>query len=140
MTTYTQWVDIEKLANTLTTKDLPGLHIVHNEDIFSAVYATNILMRVSDCLITKPGELAFYPVPKLFVARVGGHEMWGAIRGAEIGDSTVECETIQHTLQAMDLLIYDDDLLTLYCNNIIKAKSIGIYNGAYEVIKLAIGK
>ncbi|HOE19564.1 MAG TPA: hypothetical protein PKJ69_01220 [Spirochaetota bacterium] len=140
MTTYTQWVDIEKLANTLTTKDLPGLHIVHNEDIFSAVYATNILMRVSDCLITKPGELAFYPVPKLFVARVGGHEMWGAIRGAEIGDSTVECETIQHTLQAMDLLIYDDDLLTLYCNNIIKAKSIGIYNGAYEVIKLAFGK
>jgi hypothetical protein len=40
----------------------------------------------------------------------------------------------------MDLLIYDDDLLTLYCNNIIKAKSIGIYNGAYEVIKLAFGK
>ncbi|MCX8123456.1 MAG: hypothetical protein N3F66_04750 [Spirochaetes bacterium] len=140
ISTYTQWPQTEKLVTALGTKDIPGLHVVYNENIFSAVYATNLLMRVSDCLITKPSELAFYPVPKLFVARVGGHEMWGAIRGAEVGDSTVECETTEHTLQALDLLIYDDDLLSLYCQNIIKAKSIGIYNGAYEVIKLALGK
>ena len=97
-------------------------------------------MRASDCLITKPSELAFYPIPKIFTARVGGHEMWGAIRGAEVGDSTVECETAAHTLQAIDLIVNDNDLLSLYCENIVKAKKIGIYNGAYEVITLAMKK
>ena len=65
---------------------------------FHAVYATNYLMRAMDVMITKPSELAFYPVPKIFNAGVGGHEMWGAIRAAEIGDSTVETRTIPQTL------------------------------------------
>lgn len=60
--TYTQWEDTVKLAKQLSVSDLPGLHTVYNEDIFSAVYATNLLMRASDCLITKPSELAFYPI------------------------------------------------------------------------------
>ena len=50
-------------------------------------------MRCSDVLITKPSELAFYPIPKLMIKRVGGHEAWGAIRAAEIGDGTYECST-----------------------------------------------
>jgi hypothetical protein len=51
-------------------------------------------MRVMDVMITKPSELAFYPVPKIMYERVGGHEMWGAIRNAELGDGTVEVRTI----------------------------------------------
>lgn len=139
-TAHTRWSDTETFAKTLATGDAPGLHVVYHDDIFSAVYATNLLMRASDCLITKPSELAFYPIPKIFTARVGGHEMWGAIRGAEVGDSTVECETAAHTLQAIDLIVNDNDLLSLYCENIVKAKKIGIYNGAYEVITLAMKK
>ena len=140
ITAHTQWHEIENFAKALSRGDVPGLHLVYQDDIFAAVYATNLLMRVSDCLITKPSELAYYPIPKIFVARVGGHEMWGAIRGAEVGDSTVECETTAHTLQAIDLIVNDDDLLSLYCRNIVKAKTIGIYNGAYEVIHIATKK
>ncbi len=51
-------------------------------------------MRVMDVIITKSSELAFYPVPKIMYERVGGHEMWGAIRNAELGDGTVEVRTI----------------------------------------------
>ena len=36
----------------------------------------------ADVLVTKPSELAFYPVPKLFIKRVGGHEQWGAVHSA----------------------------------------------------------
>lgn len=86
-------------------------------------------MRVMDVMITKPSELAFYPVPKIMYERVGGHEMWGAIRNAELGDGTVEVRTIPHTLQAIDFLIQDDDLLTMFCDCIVKNKSIEIYNG-----------
>jgi hypothetical protein len=97
-------------------------------------------MRVMDVMITKPSELAFYPVPKIMNERVGGHEMWGAIRSAELGDGTVEVRTIPHTLQAIDLLTQDNDLLTLFCDCIVKNKSIGVYDGAYKCVELATGK
>jgi hypothetical protein len=66
--------------------------------------------------------------------------MWGAIRGAEIGDSTVETRTIPQTLQAIDLLTHGQDLLELYCSQIVKNKQIGIYDGAYKSVELATGK
>jgi hypothetical protein len=66
--------------------------------------------------------------------------MWGAIRSAEIGDGTVETRTVPQTLQAMDLLTDEDDLLTLYCEQIVRNKSIGTYDGAYRCVELATGK
>ncbi len=96
-------------------------------------------MRVVDVMITKPSELAFYPVPKIFNARVGGHEMWGAIRGAELGDGTVETRTVPQTLQAINLLTEGTDLLEMYCDCIVKNKSIGVYDGAYKCVELATG-
>jgi hypothetical protein len=97
-------------------------------------------MRVVDVLITKPSELAFYPVPKIFNERVGGHEAWGAIRGAELGDGTIEVRSVPRTLQAIDLLAQERDLLELFCDSIVKNKSIGIYDGAYKCVALATGQ
>jgi hypothetical protein len=127
------------LADEIRTGPARGLHVFLYDNIFHAVYATNYLMRVVDVMITKPSELAFYPVPKIFHERVGGHEMWGAIRGAELGDGTVETRTIPQTLQAIDLLAQDRDLLEMYCGCIVKNKSIGIYDGAYRCVELATG-
>jgi len=91
-------------------------------------------------MITKPSELAFYPVPKIFIEGVGGHEMWGAIRSAELSDGTIETRTIPHTLQTIDLLIREKDLLNLFCDQVGKYKSIGIYDGGYKSVELATGK
>jgi hypothetical protein len=66
--------------------------------------------------------------------------MWGAIRGAELGDGTVEARSIPHTLQAIDLLTAEHDLLSLFCDCIVKNKSIGIYDGAYKCVELATGR
>ena len=95
-------------------------------------------MRSCDVLITKPSELAFYPVPKLFIRRVGKHEMWGAIHSAEIGDGTLECRDPGHTVQMLDLFMQDRQLLADMCHNIMINKSIGIYDGAYHAVKLAM--
>ncbi len=138
--THFTWEDTKKFTDSIRKKPAHGLHIFLYDNTFHAVYATNYLMRVMDVMITKPSELAFYPVPKIFNARVGGHEMWGAIRGAEIGDSTVETRTIPQTLQAIDLLTEADDLLAMFCDCIVKNKSIGIYDGAYKSVELATGK
>lgn len=122
---------------TITQK--PEIYIFSDKDIFGAVYLTNILMRHSDILITKPSELSYYPIPKLFIHRVGGHEAWGAIRSSELGDGTIECMEEGQVMQTLNLLIEEDDLITIFCENIVKNKKAGIYDGAINVVKLVKG-
>jgi hypothetical protein len=138
--THFTWEETQSFADQIQTNSTGGLHVFLYDNIFHAVYASNYLMRVMDVLITKPSELAFYPIPKIFNKRIGGHEMWGAIRGAEIGDSTVETRTIPYTLQAIDLIALEHDLMKMFCESIVKNKSIGIYDGAYKSVQLATGK
>ncbi len=138
--THFTWEDTKAFADKIRTGKLQGgIHVFLYDNIFHAVYATNYLMRVIDVMITKPSELAFYPVPKIFNARVGGHEMWGAIRGAEIGDGTVECQTPAHTLQAIDVITEDTDLMEMFCDCIVKNKAAGLYDGAYKAVAMATG-
>ena len=115
-----------------------GIHAFCHKDIFAAVYSTNLLMRVSDVLITKPSELSFYPIPKLMIRRVGGHEAWGAVRAAEVGDGTYECSTLQEIAAMLVLMQKDSSIIRGMCDNILTAKKAGIYNGAYEAVKLAM--
>ncbi len=126
-------------ANEALTEEVTGIHGFYHENIFEAVYCTNLLMRSCDVLVTKPSELAFYPVPKLFIKRVGKHEMWGAIHSAEMGDGTLECRDIKHTLQMIDIFMQDDKLLSEMCESIKTNKTIGLYDGAYKVVELAMG-
>jgi hypothetical protein len=137
--THFTWEEAQCFADQIRDQATRGLHVFLFDNTFHAVYATNYLMRLVDVMITKPSELAFYPVPKIFNERVGGHEMWGAIRGAELGDGTVEARGIPQTLQAVDILAHENDLLELFCSCIQKNKSIGIYDGAYKCVALATG-
>ncbi len=136
---FDAWQDTTRFAEEALTGDVTGIHGFYHANIFEAVYCTNLLMRSADVLVTKPSELAFYPIPKLFIRRVGKHEMWGAIHSAEIGDGTLECRDIPHTVQMIDLFLHEPDLLNDMCDNIITNQSIGIYDGAYKVVELAMG-
>lgn len=138
MTYFNDWERTQIFANQALETAVKGIHVFYNEDIFAAVYSSNLLMRSADMLVTKPSELAFYPVPKLMIKRVGGHEAWGAIRAAEVGDGTLECETVGLTLQMLDLMLDDNDILKHLCENILKANEQGVYNGAYKVVELAL--
>ncbi len=127
------------LNETLDGKSLAeGIHGFWHENIFEAVYCTNVLMRICDVLVTKPSELAFYPVPKLFIRRVGGHEQWGAVHSAEIGDGTLECRDIPHTIQMLDMFLNDRTYLPRMCECIKRNKEAGIYDGAYKVVEEAM--
>ena len=134
------WKDTESFAENALKEEteVTGIHGFWHENIFEAVYCTNLLMRSADVLVTKPSELTFYPIPKLFIKRVGKHEMWGAIHSAEIGDGTLECRDIPHTIQMIDLFLKEEDLLNDMCDNIVVNKSIGMYDGAYRVVELAM--
>lgn len=127
-------------AQQALDRTISGVHVFCHNDIFAAVYSTNLLMRACDVLITKPSELAFYPVPKLMIKRVGGHEAWGAIHSAELGDGTYECETSAEILSMLELIQNNDSLIYEMCKSIRAADKAEIYSGAYKAVRLATGE
>ena len=135
---FDNWDETRSFTVAAYDGEVSGIHAFCHSDIFAAVYSTNLLMRCSDVLITKPSELAFYPIPKLMIKRVGGHEAWGAIHAAEIGDGTYECVTPAETTAMLDLIQQNGDIIEKMCNNIELANKAGIYNGAYRAVKLAV--
>lgn len=135
---FDDFIETVSFCKSAYDGDISGIHVFCHSDIFAAVYSTNLLMRVTDVLITKPSELSFYPVPKLMIKRVGGHEAWGAVRSAEVGDGTYECTSTAEIAAMIKLIQSDGDILTQMCGHILTAKEAGVYNGAYRVIELAV--
>ena len=136
---FDNWKETEDFADKALDENeiITGIHGFWHKNIFEAVYCTNLLMRSADVLVTKPSELAFYPIPKLFIKRVGKHEMWGAIHSAEMGEGTLECRDIPHTIQMVDMFM-NTELLNEMCESIIQNKNMGLYDGAYKVVEKAM--
>lgn len=134
---FNNYAEVKSFIAGAEKEDARGIHFFYSENIFEAVYSTNLLMNVSDLLVTKPSELAFYPIPKLFIPRVGGHEQWGAVHSAEIGDGTYECRSLAEVLNMIDLFQSDRSIIALMSENIIKNNQIGIYNGGLNAVRIA---
>jgi len=136
VTLHQSWDSTMNCVKQAELDTVRGIHVFYHQDIMEAVYSTNVLMRESDILVTKPSELSFYPIPKCFVKRVGGHEMWGAIHSSELGDGTIECETIEAANQMMSYLLEDSVALKMMNESILKLHEQKLYHGAYEAIHL----
>ncbi|MBP5403050.1 MAG: hypothetical protein J6Y36_07825 [Treponema sp.] len=137
---HDDWKKTQKFISEMDGKDslVTGVHIFLHSDFYGAVYATNLLMRHCDVMITKPSELSFYPIPKLFIQRVGRHEAWGAIRGSEIGDGTKEVTTPDILHRVLKTIIEDDDILKMNIDFIKLNDKAKIYDGALEVVRIAV--
>jgi len=107
------------------------------KDYFPAVATTDLLSRVADVLCCKPSELAFYPVPKLMIRRVGDHEAYSALRASELGDGTLELREVTDALAYVKLMDEGPQLLT-QMNECIKINNkAGLYNGCKKAVELA---
>ena len=137
---FNSYDSFKQLVENIKDGEAQGIYAVYNENIFEAVYSTNLLMPVCDLLVTKPSELAYYPIPKLFMKHIGGHEVYGGINGREYGDSLPECPTKKEINAMLDRVIQDKELIPHICDRIDELKKEGHYNGAYECVKLAAGK
>ncbi len=131
---------LKAYATEIRTGHAGGVTLICDDDIFRAVYSTNLLMPVSDLLVTKPSELVYYPIPKLFMRHIGGHEVYGAIHGREFGDATAEYPTEKGICEALDRLTGDPEIIPHLCDRINSLKASGYYDGAYRCVKLAAGK
>ncbi|MBO4934968.1 MAG: hypothetical protein J5441_07385 [Clostridia bacterium] len=134
------WAGLKQLVSGLRDGDAEGVTFICDDDIFRAVYGTNMLMPVCDLLVTKPSELVYYPIPKVFMKHIGGHEVYGAISGRELGDSDNEYPDVKDLNAALDRLLNDRELLPHFCGRINELKAQGAYDGAYECVKLACGE
>ena len=135
---FNDYNSLKEYVGALRTEDAVGVTAVCDKDIFKAVYATNLLMPECDVLITKPSELAYYPVPKLFMKHIGGHEVYGAVCSQEAGDGTFECPTPRTANEMIDRLLSDPELYAHMCRRIDEMKAQGYYDGAYECVRLAV--
>lgn len=107
------------------------------DEYFSAVATSDVLMTVADVLVCKPSEMAFYPIPKLMIRRVGDHEMYAALRASELGDGTLECREIDVCMTYVDLFSKGDLLLSM--NECIKKNyEAGIYDGCKTAVEIAM--
>lgn len=137
---FNEYAKLKDFVKEIKEDDASGIYAIYNKDIFEAVYSTNLLMPVTDLLVTKPSELAYYPIPKVFMKHIGGHEVYGAINGREYGDSTPEYPTEEGICETLDRLISDKEIIPHICDRIDELKKQGHYNGAYECVKLAAKK
>jgi hypothetical protein len=80
--------------------------------------------------------LAFYPVPKLHIRRVGDHEQYSALRASELGDGTLEARHVQDALNYIHLF-RTTPLLVNMNEKIMENGKIGIYDGCKKAIEIA---
>ena len=137
---FNDYEGLKNLVAEIKEGDAEGVYAIYNDDIFRAVYSTNLLMPVCDLLVTKPSELAYYPIPKIFMRHIGGHEVYGAINGRELGDSLNEYPTAKSLNAMLDKILMDREILPHLCDRITELKAQGYYDGAYECVRLAAGK
>jgi hypothetical protein len=119
-------------------RGLVPLTLFSTDEHLEAVRTTDWLLRICDVLVTKPSELAFVPVPKLHIRRVGDHEAASATRSSELGDGTAECRTIEEAVSMITLLCQSPEFLRPMNERIRQNARLGIYDGASQALQLAI--
>ena len=138
VTHFDNYGETKEFVSKMEKEVVKGVHIFYHKNSFEAVYSTNLLMRQVEVLITKPSELAFYPVVKIMMKHIGGHEVYGAVHAQEIGDSTFECPDKKSMTEMLDRLVNDKELLIHLNKQIIKLKENGYYDGGYKAVELAV--
>jgi len=107
------------------------------KEYFPAVATTDLLSRVADALCCKPSELAFYPVPKLMIRRVGDHEAYSALRASELGDGTLELREVEDAMAYIALMDKGPELM-VQLNECIKTNNkANLYSGCKRAVELA---
>ncbi|MCE9499338.1 MAG: hypothetical protein K8R21_02370 [Leptospira sp.] len=138
------WDSVIKFCNTfdlsawIDAKEETPVTIFHFGNYFEAFTATDKLIRVSDLLITKPSELAFFQIPKVFIRRVGDHEAASAFRSVELGDGTTECREPAHAIDLINLLTEQKELFIRMNESVLRNSQDGIYSGSKYAVELAM--
>jgi hypothetical protein len=115
--------------------EIPGHVVITPNSTRAAVFTTDTLSRAVDLLATKPSELAFYPVPKLLIRRIGNHEARSALRSSELGDGSHELRTPREAALHIRAMEDHPELLILMNSCIHQNAKAGTYEGCGAVAR-----
>ncbi|MDF3821926.1 hypothetical protein P3G55_18625 [Leptospira sp. 96542] len=118
----------------------PPVVLFHFENHMETIVATEKLIRIADVLITKPSELTFYPIPKIFMRRVGDHEASSVVRSLELGEGSIECREPEHAKELIQIFSKSEDLLLRMNESVIKNTLEGVYNGCKVAVEMALSR
>jgi hypothetical protein len=110
------------------------------KSLYLAVSTTDDLANVSDVLVCKPSEMAFYSTPKLMIRRVGDHEQKSALRAAELGDGTLEARTVPEIMKNVHVFLDSPQVLINMNKSIEKNHDIEIYQGLKIAVTRALDR
>lgn len=127
--------------NKLTDKSdssLKAITIFHFLTHSESYSATDVLIRISDVLVTKPSELAFFPIPKVFIRRVGDHEENSALYSLDLGEGSVECREPSHAYDIINLFVNSPEVSLRMNECVITQAEKGTYNGSKKAVEIAM--
>lgn len=126
----------ERQLSSLSEPDASSLIFFNFKNYYHAFSATDELIEISDILITKPSELAFFPIPKIFIRRVGDHEAASAFRSMELGEGTTECREPEHALEMIDLCLEKGGIFYRMNECVVRNSREKVYDGSRVAIEM----
>ena len=126
----------ERTLNNFDEPATLSLVFFNFKNYYHAFSATDELISISDVLITKPSELAFFPIPKIFIRRVGDHEAASAFRSMELGEGTMECREPEHAIEMLELFLEKSGIFIRMNECIIRNAREGVYDGSKNAISM----
>jgi len=139
VTTYFNKNDSLAFAHSAGSVSIQGIHVFLNEDAYTGVYLSNLLVRATDILLTEPDALSFFPVPKIFLRPAGDVETQNARYSMHVGDGIL-AHSFSALSRILQLMINDPLLIEYYCTSIVNNDNSGLYDGAYCVLESALRK
>lgn len=140
ITTWEQLIEYCEKHTLYSEEEVGSKSVVvfYFRDYYQAFLATDKLIKISDFLVTKPSELAFFPIPKIFIRRVGDHEGYSVSHSLELGEGTVECREPAQALEIIDLLLNNDDISLRMNECVIRSSKEGVYRGSEKAIEYCL--
>ncbi len=140
-TTIEDWIIFQAFCRDRALNNYeepPTLSLVffNFKNYYHAFSATDELISITDVLITKPSELAFFPIPKIFIRRVGDHEAASAFRSMELGEGTMECREPEHAIEMMELFLEKGGIFNRMNECIVRNAREGVYDGSKTAINM----
>lgn len=136
ITRHTETKESISFSKNATKRNITGIHLFKESDLFNSSNIFNQLVRSSDVLITNKKYLLLYPISKIYIFDKNDD----VTKYSELKNTTILCNSYKQLLKAIKLLIKSNDLLSIFCNQIIKNNSSQLYGGANKLIDQILKK
>lgn len=101
-----------------------------------SVRATDELIRCVDLLVTRPSQVAFFPIPKVLLRRLADHESDSSSYFVALDESDTECSRPEKAASLILSMLPEGGPLIRRNEGILRRSESGLYLGARRVAEM----